>query len=96
MNAAVLFHDTPITGKTKVTDMTENTQRRILILKNKPSLFQYAYLLGEGYRLFGIFHIKNVPPWSAGLATRSVVGFVNAKVVLFFGFAKYFEGKLLF
>jgi len=26
---------------------------------------------------------KNVPPWSAGLATRSVVGFVGAKVLLF-------------
>ena len=31
--------------------------------------------------LLCIFHIKrNVPPWSAGLATRSVVGFVGAKV----------------
>jgi hypothetical protein len=44
MYAAVLFHDTPVTGKTKV----------------------------------------------AGLATRSVVGFVTAKVVLFIELTKYF------
>jgi hypothetical protein len=49
----------------------------------KPSLFQYVYLFSEGDGLFCIFHIKrNVPPWSAGLATRSVVGFVGAKVLL--------------
>ena len=62
MYAAILFHDTPITGKTKVTDLTENTQSRILIFKGKPSLFQYVYLLGEGDRLFCIFHIQKKRP----------------------------------
>ena len=38
-------------------------------------------------------YIKNVPPWSVGLATRSVVGFVGAKVLLFSEMAKQFEGK---
>ena len=63
----------------------------LLIFKNKPSLFQYVYLFSEGDGLLCIFHIKrNVPPWSAGLATRSVVGFVGAKVQLLFGKAKLF------
>lgn len=39
---------------------------------------------------------RNVPPWSAGLATRSVVGFVGAKVLLFPGLTKHFEEKWLF
>ena len=39
---------------------------------------------------------RNVPPWSAGLATRSVVGFVGAKVLLFSEMAKQFEGKCSF
>ena len=39
---------------------------------------------------------RNVPPWSAGLATRSVVGFVGAKVRLFPGLTKHFEEKWLF
>ena len=48
----------------------------------------------EGDGLLCIFHIKrNVPPWSAGLATRSVVGFVGAKVLLWFGIAKLFWRK---
>ncbi|MBO5612399.1 MAG: hypothetical protein J5918_07365, partial [Prevotella sp.] len=65
-----------------------------LIFKNKPSLFQYVYLFSEGDGLLCIFHIKrNVPPWSAGLATRSVVGFVGAKVQLLFGIAKLFQRK---
>ena len=83
MYAAVLFHHTPITGKTKVTDVVENAKCFVLVFKNKPSLFQYVYLFSEGNGLFIIFHSKrNVPPWSAGLATRSVVGFVAAKVLL--------------
>jgi hypothetical protein len=84
-------HDTPITGKTKVTDLTENTQSRILIFKGKPSLFQYVYLLGEGDRLFGIFHIQKKRPalvrWSSG----SVAGSVGANVRLLFGMANLFE-----
>ena len=53
--------------------------------------FQYVYLFSEGDGLLSIFHIKrNVPPWSAGLATRSVVGFVGAKVRLLFGIANLF------
>ena len=48
-------------------------------------------IYSEGDGLLCIFHIKrNVPPWSAGLATRSVVGFVDAKVRLLFGIAKLF------
>ena len=94
MDATVRFHDAPITGKTKVTDAAENAQSRTLILKDKPSLFQYVYLLGKGDGPFGIFHIKrNVPPWSAGLATRSVVGFIAAIIRLSIGVTKLFERK---
>ena len=72
-----------MSDKTKVTDVVENVQCLVLVFKNKPSLFQYVYLLSEGNGLLSIFHIKrNVPPWSAGLATRSVVGFVATKVLL--------------
>lgn len=94
MNAAVLFHHTPITGKTEIADVVEDGYSLFLIFKNKPSLLQYVYLFSEGDGLLCIFHIKrNVPPWSAGLATRSVVGFVDAKVVLLFETAKLFEEK---
>ena len=97
MRMGVLFHYTPITGKTEITDVVEDAQCFILIFINKPSLFQYVYLFSEGDGLLCIFHIKrNVPPWSAGLATRSVVGFVAAKVVLLFETAKHFEGKCCF
>jgi len=44
-----------------------------------------------GYLVYSI--IKNVPPWSAGLATRSVVGFVAPKEQLFSEIAKFFEEK---
>lgn len=45
-------------------------------------------LSDEGDGLLCILHIKrNVPPWSAGLATRSVVGFIGAKVQLLFEIA---------
>ena len=68
-----------------------------LRFKNKPPLFQYVNLFSEGDGLFCIFHIKrNVPPWSAGLATRSVVGFVAAKIVLLFDTAKHFEGEFYY
>ncbi len=81
----------------EVTDVVEDAQCFILILKNKPPLLQYVYLFSEGDGLLCIFHIKrNVPPWSAGLATRSVVGFVAAKVVLLFETAKHFEGKFYY
>ena len=94
MRVAVLFHDTPVAGQSEVTDVVEDAQCFILIFKNKPSLFQYVYLFSEGDGLLCIFHIKrNVPPWSAGLATRSVVGFVVAKILLLFETAKHFEWK---
>ena len=94
MYAAVLFHHTPITGKTEIADVVEDGYGLLLIFKNKPSLFQYVYLFSEGDGLLCIFHIKrNVPPWSAGLATRSVVGFVGSKIVLLFEIAKLFEEK---
>ena len=97
MWVAVLFHDTPVAGQSEVTDVIEDAQCFILILKNKPPLFQYVYLFSEGDGLFCIFHIKrNVPPWSAGLATRSVVGFVAAKVLLLFETAKHFDGKFYY
>ena len=97
MWVAVLFHDTPITRHSEVTDVVEDVQCFILIFKDKPSLFQYVYLFSEGNGLFGIFHIikRNVPPWSAGLATRSVVGFVAAKVVLLVESTKHFGWKKL-
>ena len=83
--AAVLFHYTPITGKTEIADVIKDGYSLFIIFKNKPSLFQYVYLFSEGDGLLCIFHIKrNVPPWSAGLATRSVVGFIGAKVLLLF------------
>ena len=94
MYAAVLFHYTPITGKSKVTNVVENALCFVLIFNNKPSLFQYVYLFTDGDRLLCVFHLKrNVPPWSAGHATRSVVGFVVAKVLLLFGIANFFEEK---
>ena len=72
-------------------DVVEDGYSLFLIFKNKPSLFQYVYLFSEGDGLLCIFHIKrNVPPWSAGLATRSVVGFIGAKVQLFSEIAKFF------
>ena len=78
-------------------DVVEDGYSLFLIFKNKPSLFQYVYLFSEGDGLLCIFHIKrNVPPWSAGLATRSVVGFVGAKVRLLFGIAKLFQRKVNF
>ena len=41
-------------------------------------------LLGIKLRISGLFRYKkNVPPWSAGLMTRSVVEFVTANVMLF-------------
>jgi len=89
-----LLHHSPITGKTEIADVVEDGYSLFLIFKNKPSLFQYVYLFSEGDGLLCIFHIKrNVPPWSAGLATRSVVGFVGAKVQLLFGIAKLFQRK---
>ena len=82
-----LLHHSPITGKTEIADVVEDGYSLFLIFKNKPSLFQYVYLFSEGDGLLCIFHIKrNVPPWSAGLATRSVVGFVGAKVRIFVEF----------
>jgi len=48
----------------------------------------------RGCLVYSIYK-RNVPPWSAGLATRSVVGFVGAKILLLVESAKYFEGKLL-
>ena len=94
MYAAVLFHYTPITGKTEIADVIKDSYSLFLIFKNKPSLFQYVYLFNEGDGQLCIFHIKrNVPPWSAGLATRSVVGFVGAKVRLLFGISKLFLRK---
>ena len=93
--AAVLLHHSPITGNTEIADVVENGYSLFLIFKNKPSLFQYVYLFSEGDGLLCIFHIKrNVPPWSAGLATRSVVGFVGTKVLLLFGIAKLFQRKV--
>ena len=86
-----LLHHSPITGKTEIADVIKDGYGLFLIFKNKPSLFQYVYLFSEGDGLFCIIHIKrNVPPWSAGLATRSVVGFVGAKVRLLFGITKLF------
>ena len=90
-------HHSPIPGKTDKADVVEDGYSLFLIFKNKPSLFQYVYLFSEGDGLLCIFHIKrNVPPWSAGLATRSVVGFVGAKVRLLFGIAKLFQRKVNF
>ena len=74
-------------------------QRFVLPPTGKPIMegCTAGYLFSEGDGLLCKFHIKrNVPPWSAGLATRSVVGFVGTKVLLFSETAKQFEGKCLF
>ncbi len=57
MYAAVLFHYTPITGKTEIADVIKDGYGLFLIFKNKPSLFQYVYLFSEGDGLLSIFHI---------------------------------------
>ena len=62
MYAAVLFHHTPITGKTEIADVVEDGYGLLLIFKNKPSLFQYVYLFSEGDGLLCIFHIKKKRP----------------------------------
>ena len=54
---------------------------------------RHTQRLRQGANAHGSLYKRNVPPWSAGLATRSVVGFVDAKVVLLFETAKLFEEK---